>query len=434
MIWALRRQVLTRQLRQSWKSWRGSGLLLMGGYLAAFALVLLISAWQSYRVPLGAPDPLLAAALAGAGWLSAWLPGRPAFGLAPSDEVLLRAPLVPWTVLLWPLLARLLPLLGVGAVAGLALGLWWPAWWPYALALPLLAAGRPLLQSVLHDARLRGARLTLWTAGGLGLLPLLGAIHPLLLPLGAGAGVLGLALLWSDLWRGAVPPRALTRWRVEALRQSGQRLGLPPLDLGPDGAPPERWWMPELRGRGPWAAALWHSALHLSRRRRWLLLALGTLPLLGAGVVFLTAPPAGLDPLLMRGLPLVLAQLWAPFLDRLGPELPGALPLAGSLKNLARVLPAGALFGVLVGVGAVLSAAGWGTVLAACALPGTALSLRIWLGRAAPGGLSSEASVRLSAAAFPTLLVVLCGGTWSGWLAPLLLLGIAGAALWGSRA
>lgn len=405
----------------------------MGGYLAAFSLVLLISAWQSYRLPLPAPDPLLVSALACAWWLSAWLGGRPAFGLSAADEALLRTPTPPWAVLLWPLLSRLLPGLGLSGAAALGLALWWPAWWPYALALPLMVIGRLLLRSTVQGARLRGSPEVLWAAGVVVVLPLLGAIHPLLLPLGALGGGLTLARLWRGLWLDAVPPRAVLRWRVEGARQAGQRLGLPTLDLGPDGTPGARWWTPRLRGSGPWAAALWYSALHLIRRRRGLLLALGTLPLLGAGLCFLTAPVANLDPFLLRSLPLLLAQLWAPLLDRLGPELPRALPLPDPLKNLARVLPGGALFGVLVGVGAALSAAGAGTLLAASALPGTALSLRIWLGRAAPGGLSTEGSMRLSAAAFPTLLIPICGAALGGWLAPLLLLTIMGAAVWGTR-
>lgn len=433
MIQRLRLELLRRQARQTWQNWRHSGSLVIGAYAVVIVLILLVGAWQSYRTPLAAPDPPLVAALVCIWWLSAWLVRRPGFGTSQADELLLRLPAAPHEVLRWPLLLRLSPIGSLSVLGALGLGLWFPTWWTLALAVPSLVAGRFLLLNVIHDARLCGHRRMLAQAGLLSGLPLLGMFQPLLLPLGVLAGVLALFFLWCSLWRDAISPRALRRWQVEGMRQSARRLGLPAPEVEPDGLPAPRRLKVRAVASGPFGAALWRSTLHVLRRRRWLLLALGVMPLLGAGVGLLAAPAAGLDPMLVRSLPLIFALFWSVVLVLLGPESSTVLPLARLLSNLARVLPAGALLGLLSATGAVLSGAGAGTVCAALVVPGVALALLGWLGRTVPGGPVTPASLRFAAACLPTLLVSLCGLTLEGWLAPLLLLALGTAAGWAAR-
>lgn len=85
MIANWRWRILKRQARQTWNGWRASGLLMLGSYLGIFGLILLVSAWQSYRFPLATPAPALTAALACVWWLSAGLVNRPAFGTSVTD-------------------------------------------------------------------------------------------------------------------------------------------------------------------------------------------------------------------------------------------------------------------------------------------------------------------------------------------------------------
>lgn len=250
------------------------------------------------------------------------------------------------------------------------------------------------------------------------------------MPLSTLLGAVTLALLWHRLWADGVPPLALRRWQVEGIRQGARRLGLPAPDVGPDGVPAPRRLTVKPIGKGPFQVALWRSTLHLIRRRRWLVVSLAALPLLGSGIAFLAAPSADVDPLVLRGLPFLFAQFWSTLLVLLGPDSPAALPLEQPLATLARVLPAATWLGLLSGVGAAVSAAGPGTVCAALLSPGAALVVLAWLGQTSPGGPVTPASLRFAAAALPGVVVSLCGAVWGGWLAPLLLLGLGFAVVW----
>lgn len=241
-LWAIQTLRWRRGARRTWESWRASGLLLIGAYLGAALLVGLVSLWQTYRVPLAAPDPVVAGALMAAGWGSAALVRRPVLSLSPADALLLRTPAPPWQVWGGPLLSQLGPALLQGLVLGMLLWAWFPTWWVVAVSLPLLSVGRLLTQTLWYDSGVSGDRAARARLLGLSLLPLLGGLHPVALPLSLLIGVLTLGRVWRDFWTGDVPAELVVHAQVEDLRRGARRLGLPVPDLHPDGTrPPRRW-------------------------------------------------------------------------------------------------------------------------------------------------------------------------------------------------
>lgn len=428
-LWALQRVTLARRARRDWQALKASGTLLMSAYLAVAVLVGLVSLWQTYRLPLAAPDPVVLGALASVGWLLAAFTRRPVLGLGDAEGLLLRLPVAPWRVWAVPLLGRLVPQFLVGVVLGLLLCAWLPTWWPLALSLPLLVGGRLLAQSLGQASRVVGDRRTQVGLLALAVLPLLAGLHPAALPIASALGFTAAFLLWRRFWRTDVPPVLVQQARVEALRQGARRLGLAVPDVGPDGTRPPRRWTVRLRGTGPFQASVWRSGLHVARRPGLLLLALPV----GALAVTLS-PTLGLDPTLARATPYLFGQLLAPLLVVLGPGVPAALPLVGWQRRLARVLPGAGVLGALLGAGALLAALlGWGTaslVAAALLMPAAALSLLAWLGQAGPASLSSDPLLRFAAGAAPALVTAWLGG----WLAPLVLVLLGVVALgWPGR-
>ncbi|MPY65410.1 hypothetical protein F8S09_01715 [Deinococcus sp. SDU3-2] len=427
-LWALQTLRWRRGARRTWESWRTSGLLLMGAYLGAALLVGLVSLWQTSRVPLAAPDPVVVGALMAAWWGSAALVRRPVLTLSPTDALLLRTPAPPWQAWLGPLLARLGPALLQSLALGLLLWAWFPTWWVVAVSLPLLSIGRLLAQALWYDSGVSGDRVVRARLVGLFLLPLLGGLHPAVLPLSLLVGVLILGRLWRGFWSGDVPATLVVHAQVEDLRRGARRLGLPVPDVRPDGTRAPRRWTWPLRGTGAFQASLWRSGLHLTRTPGLLLLAL-PLGVLAASL----SPTLGLDPMLTRAAPLLFGQMLAPLLVVLGPVVPATLPLPGWQGRLARVLPAGVTLGLLLGLGALGATwMGWGSaglVLSALLMPGVALTLLAWLGQAGPASLSGNGRLRFAAGTAPALLTVLLGGTLGGWLVPAGLLVLGGVVL-----
>lgn len=305
-LWTLQAQRLRRGVRQTWAHWRASVLLVMGGYVAATLLVGIAGLWLSYRGPAAAPDPLVLAALASAWWWSGTFARRPALALGDADGALLGTPAAPWRVWLGPLASRLAAPLGLGVAVGTLLWAWFPPWWAAALGLPLLGAGRVLVQALAYDARTVGDHTTRRRLLLLGLLPLLGGLHPAALPPALLVGVVGLGWLWHTFWRADVPPVLAWHGRVEALRQGARRLGLPALDLRADGTRAPRRWVLALRGSGAFRASVWRSGLHVLRRPGLLLWALPA----GALVAALS-PALGLDPTQARACPTCSGRCWA---------------------------------------------------------------------------------------------------------------------------
>lgn len=420
-LWALQRVMLVRRARTTWQGLKASGLLMMGGYLAAAVVVGLVSLWQTYRPALTAPDPAVLGAVAAAWWLLLGLTRRPVLGLDEAGALLLRLPVAPWRVWLVPLVGRLLPQVLVGAVLGLLLYAWFPTWWPLALSLPLLLGGRLVAQSLWQGSRVVGDHQTQGGVLALSALPLLAGVHPTALPVVSVLGAAGVCLLWRRFWRADVPPVLVQQASVEALRQGARRLGLPVPDLGPGGTRPPRRWSVSLRGTGPFRASVWRGALHVARLPGLLLLALPV-----GALAALLSPVLGLDPSLERAMPYLFGQGLALLLALLGPVVPAALPLVGWQRRLAQVLPGGVALGVLLGAGALVAALlGWGTaslVAAALLMPTAALSLLAWLGQAGPASLSSDGLLRFGAGTAPALVTVWLGGPLGGWLAPLALL------------
>ncbi|QLG12205.1 hypothetical protein HLB42_16495 [Deinococcus sp. D7000] len=166
------------------------------------------------------------------------------------DALLLRTPLRPWQIWLAPWLVQTGPALLGGAGFGVLLWLWWPTWWAAALGLPPLLLGGQLARLLWYDARTVGDHVTQHRPMLLFLVPLLGALHPALLPLGLLGGVLGLGWLWRRFWHADVPAQVVLHAQVEALRRGAVRLGLPALDMGADGTRPARRWTLALRGSG----------------------------------------------------------------------------------------------------------------------------------------------------------------------------------------
>ncbi|MCP2014783.1 hypothetical protein L1280_001935 [Deinococcus sp. HSC-46F16] len=427
-LWRLQRVTLARRARRDWQALKASGTLLMAAYLVVAVLVGLISLWQTYRPPLAAPDPSVLGALAAMWWLLAAFTRRPVLGLGETEGLLLRLPVAPWRVWGVPLLGRLVPQMLLGLALGVALWLWFPTWWPLALSLPLLVGGRLIAQSLGQASRVVGDRRTQVGLLALSVLPLLAGLHPAALPIASALGFMGTLLLWRRFWRGDVPPALVQQARVEALRQGARRLGLPVLDVGPDGTRPPRRWTLRLRGTGPFQASVWRSGLHVAQRPGLLLLALPV----GALAVILS-PTLGLDPTLARAAPYLFGQLLAPLLVVLGPMVPAALPMMGWQRRLAQVLPGAGVLGALLGTGALLAALlGWGTaslVAAALLMPAAALSLLAWLGQAGPASLSSDGMLRFAAGTAPALVTAWLGSLLGGWLAPLALLLVGGVAL-----
>lgn len=426
LIWALHRVRLWRGVKGTWESWKSSGALLMGLYLGVAALIGLISLWQTGRVPQDAPDPTVLAGLATAWWGSAVLVRRPVLALNTGDALLLRTPLRPWQVWLAPWLVQTGPAVLGGAALGALLWLWWPTWWAAALALPLLLLGWKLAQALWSDARTVGDHVTQRRLLPLFLVPLLGAVHPALLPVALLGGVLGLGWLWKRFWHADVPAGVVLHAQVEALRRGAVRLGLPALDMDADGTRPARRWTLALRGSGVFQASLWRSSLHLLRRPGLLLLAVPV------GLLMVVLSPTfgtGLDPMALRTMPFLFSPALAALLVTLGPVLPQTLPLSVWRQRLVRALPAGVVLGGLLGLGTLGAAVlGWvpaSLVGAALLMPGVALSLLAWLGQAGPASLSSDGGLRYAAATAPALLTVLLGG----WLAPAGLLLLGGVAL-----
>lgn len=415
VVWKMRRLTLKRAARRMWEGWRKSGVVGMAAYLGGFALLCLVSLWQTYRFSVPPLDPWLMGGLGAVWWLSAWLVGRPALGVEAGDELLLRTPAAPWAVLTWPLLRAVAGPLAAGTGLGL-LGLAWvPAWWPLALALPTLAAGRPLLQTLAHDARQVGDHRTRNAALALSLWPLLGGLHPALLPTACLLSTTCLLLLWRRFWAQDVHPVPLLHGQVEAVRQGARRLGLPVPEGGADGVPPPRRLSLPPRGRGPFAASLWRGGLHVLRRPWRLLLA----PLVGLSVA--------------AGSPLVLAFALEPLLVLLAPPVPAALPLSSRAARVVRTLPGGLALGLLLGLGAGGAAAlGLTSPLSigvALLLPWAALSCLAWLGTAAPGGLSTQSQLRFASGLAPSVGAFLCSAFGAAWLAPLAVLLIGALAL-----
>ncbi|GGK26193.1 hypothetical protein GCM10008955_19910 [Deinococcus malanensis] len=365
-------------------------------FLAACAAVALVSVWQIFQVALPYP-----AGRVGAGVVSLLLPAlltrRPPVGVQGAGVALLRAPVPGWVVLC----GALLPQLAVQAILGLAAGgllaAWLPNWAPLALALPMVAVAHLLLRAVAHDARLAGRRGTLQGAVGSLALPLLSIWAPTMLPLLVTGTALVLALLWQQLWLRDLPPQAIRRLQVEAIRQGARRLNLPPVDVTPDGEPWPRRWTPILRGHGPFAAMWWRGTLHLGRRPALLWPAL----LLGGGALALTWAPA---------MPVPLAVLLSLLLPLLPPAVPLALPLPGHLRPLVRTAPAGVMLGLLALPGALVGivlglpvALGAATAL----MPWAALNTLAWLQRSGHTG-TPQGELRFGAALLPVLAAVLC--------------------------
>ncbi|MBB6018523.1 hypothetical protein [Deinococcus radiopugnans] len=425
-IWALHRLRLGRGVKATWETWKSSGALLMGLYLGVAALIGLVSVWQTGRVPQDAPDATVLAGLAAAWWGSAVLVRRPVLALNTGDALLLRTPLRPWQVWLAPWLVQVGPVVLAGVALGVLLWVWWPTWWTAALGLPLGLLGWKLGQALWSDARTVGDHATQRRLRPLFLVPLIGALHPALLPVALLGGVLGLGWLWWTFWQADVPARVVLHAQVEALRRGAIQLGLPAPDIGTDGTRPARRWTLALRGSGVFQASVWRSSLHLLRRPGLLLLAVPV------GLLMVVLSPtfgAGLDPMTLRAMPGLFSPALAALLVTLGPILPQTLPLSGWGQRLARVLPAGVVLGGLLGLGTLGAAAlGWAPaslVGAALLMPGVALSLLAWLGQAGPASLSSDGKLRYAAATAPALLTVLLGG----WLAPAGLLLLGGLAL-----
>lgn len=415
LVWKVRGLILGRAARQAWQRWWRSGVVGMGASLGGFGLLGVVSLWQTYRMAAPPLDLALVAGLGAVWWLSAWLTRRPALGVDGTDETLLRTPLSPWAVLGWPLLRTLGVPLGVGLGLGVLVLAWFPAWWPLAVALPLLAAGRPLVQTLAHDTRLGGTRrMQGWTLG-LSFLPLLGMLHPVALPLACVVALGGLLTIWRPLWRRNVPPALLLAARREGVRQGARRLGLPVPDLGPDEVPaPRRQGWP-LPGRGPVAASVWRGGLHLLRTP-WRLVA---------------APLVGFS--LAAGVPVVPALLLAPLLAVLAPPAPAGLPLATRTARWVRTMPGGAVLGGLVALGAGL-AAGLGltsplSVLVGLLLPWAALGCLAWLGTAAPGGPVTQDQLRFAAGLAPLMGAFVVSTLGEAWAAPLAVLLIGSAAV-----
>ncbi|QLG13373.1 hypothetical protein HLB42_20835 (plasmid) [Deinococcus sp. D7000] len=425
-IWVLHRLRLGRGVKRTWETWKSSGALLMGLYLGVAALIGLASVWQTGHVPQDAPDPTVLAGLAATWWGSAVLVRRPVLALNTDDTLLLRTPLRPWQVWLAPWLVQVGPVVLGGAALGVLLWVWWPTWWAAALALPLGLLGWKLAQALWSDARIVGDHVTQRRVLPLFLVPLLGALHPTLLPVALLGGVLGLGWLWRRFWQADVPASVLIHAQVEDLRRGAVRLGLPALDMGADGTRPPRRWTLTLRGSGVLRASVWRSSLHLLRRPGLLLLAVPV------GMLVVVLSPtfgAGLDPMALRTMPFLFSPALAALLVTLGPVLPQTLPLSVWRQRLVRALPAGVVLGGLLGLGTLGAAAlGWAPaslVGAALLMPGVALSLLAWLGQAGPASLSSDGRLRYAAATAPALLTVLLGG----WLAPVGLLLLGGVAL-----
>lgn len=414
-LWNLRRVTLGRIAAEQWALWRRSGAVLMVVYLAVFALIGVYSLWQTYRFPLPPIPPELFAGLAAVWWLSAGLSRRPALGLGANDALLLRTPAPPWTVLTVPL-AQLLSLsllrgLGLGAL----LAAWFPLLWPLALALPLLMAGRPLLQTLNHDFHLIAAVRQRILALLLGLLPLLAAWTPTLLPPTCLLALLGWVALWRTLWLDTVHAAPLLHARVEGWRQGARRLGLPVPDVGADGNPPPRRWLERRLGppqsTGPVAALWWRGLLHLARQP-WRIPA-AVLVGLGMGA----------------GSPILLG----PLLTTLAPPLPPRFPVQAVTARLLRTLPAGLMLGLGLSVGCGVAVALGLTpalsLLAAPLMPWAALCCLGFLGTAAPGGQVTDAGLRFGAAMAPAMGVFLCALFGVLWLTPLILLLLGGATL-----
>ncbi|CAM3253716.1 hypothetical protein DESA109040_05195 [Deinococcus saxicola] len=415
----LRRVQLGRAATQQWGLWRHSGTVLMGVYLAAFALIGLYSLWQSYRFPLPVIPPELFAALAAVWWLSAGLIRSPALGLGVQDALLLRIPAPPWAVLTVPLVG----MLGWPVLQGLGLGALLAAWfvplWPLALALPLLAAGRPLFQTLFHDSGLISDSRRQTLALLLAFLPLLALWNLAVLPLACLLAFVGWLALWRGLWLETVHAAPVLHARVQGWRQGARRLGLPVPEVGADGTPAPRRWLERRigppRGSGPLAALCQRGLLSLARQP-WRVVAAVAVGL-GVGA----------------GSPVVLALMLGPLLAVLAPPLPPHFPVKASTARLFRTLPAGVFLGLGLSIGCGVAVALGLTpavsLLAAPLIPWAALCCLGFLGTAAPGGQATDSGLRFGAAMAPAMGVFVCALFGVLWLAPLVLLLLGGAAL-----
>lgn len=250
-------RVTRSEVAWAWGAWWLGGAPLMLAFLLGCAGVALVSGWPLLPPAPAAVPWALPAALA-CGWLLSGL-GRSRPGLHPRglEWAALRGPVAPaWT--LAPALARAaLP----GALTGLALGagllVWSPALWPLALSLPWLGVGRALLHAARHGRRMAGQSGEGVTALAAG--PLLGLLHPALLPVGAALAAVVAGVIWARTLADDLPPRLSAQLEVEAVRAGARRFGLPVPDVDADGYQPPRRWAPALRRVSPGGALWWRG-------------------------------------------------------------------------------------------------------------------------------------------------------------------------------
>ncbi|WP_418514387.1 hypothetical protein [Deinococcus sp. RM] len=394
-----------RDLAWTWGAWRLGGVPLMLAFLLGCAGVAVFSVWPLLPpAPVGVPWALPVALACG--WLLLGLTGsRP--GLSPRglEWAALRGPVRPaWA--LAPALARAaLP----GALTGLALGAallaWSPALWPLALSLPWLGAGGRMLHAARHVRRLAGR--SGWPVTALAALPLLGLLHPALLPVGAALAAVVAGVTWAGTLAADLPPHLSTQLEVEAVRAEARRFGLPVPDVDADGRQPPRRWAPRLRRASPLGALWWRGALQLTRRRSRLLAGVLGAALAGAGMAL--------------GQPVMAGLLLVPALGLRTPVQMPFAPVPGRRARLAGHLPAALTLGGAALLGALLAGGGWPVLLSAVLTPWAALGVRSALGESAEDP-AVAAQLQHAAAMAPGVVGALLGGFGVAGLAPLALL------------
>lgn len=403
-VWAAQSLSACRRRGHDWRAWRAAGLPLIVAYLGGAALIALLSLWQSYRpAPFDLPLPLLVPLLVATLLLVILSArrGRPPLNLRGADLIWLRSPAAPWATLLWPLLRTTAPWVLGGVLVGAALLAWNPAGWAVAVSLPLLGGSVPVVRAAAHAGQPASALL----AGTL--LPMLGLLHPTLLPVGAGLAGLLAGWAWRRALAADLPPRLLGQLEVQALRMGARRLGLPSPDMTADGQRPSRVWSPPLRRATPARALLWRASLTLLNRP------LRLLPAVLGGAALASGLPT------LAALPLAVTLTLRP------PALPVGAPLNARRARTLSSLPAGLSLGALCLLGALLAGAAPATALTALLSPWAAHAVHSWLGDTLPGtGAAGQAT--FGAALAPGMLAALCGGFGVGAVAPaaVLILGL----------
>ncbi|AWT35312.1 hypothetical protein GCM10008956_10470 [Deinococcus arenae] len=401
-----------REMAWAWGAWRLGGAPLMLAFLLGCAGVALVSGWPLLPpAPAGVPWAL--PATLACGWLLSGLRGsRPGLHPRGLEWAALRGPVAPaWA--LTPALARTaLP----GTLTGLALGagllVWSPALWPLALSLPWLGVARALLHAARHGRRMAGQSGESVTALAAG--PLLGLLHPALLPVGAALAAVEAGVIWARTLADDLPPRLSAQLEVEAVRAGARRFGLPVPDVNADGYQPPRRWAPALRRMSPGGALWWRGALHLTRRRSRLLRGVLGAALAGAGVAL--------------GQPVLAGLLLLPALGLRAPTDRPAAPRPGRRARLAGHLPAGLTLGGAALLGAALAGGGALLLLTAALTPWAALGVRAALGESV-GDAGLAGQLPFAAALAPGVSAALLGGFGAAALAPLALLALGWAAL-----